>query len=131
MLFCSFFSSLVRTPLEMYDKTLLAVVVAIRGIAMFINCGSFHNIYGRKLSYLTTNFATATINSTSVGGSTFKGVSNPSVSTGQSSSSAISNSIQAGNNNNNKVVVLSFDDNRKGDFIYAKPILDKYGFKAT
>jgi len=27
------------------------------------------------------------------------------------------------------VVVLSFDDNRIGDFTYAKPILDKYGFK--
>jgi peptidoglycan/xylan/chitin deacetylase (PgdA/CDA1 family) len=27
--------------------------------------------------------------------------------------------------------VLSFDDNRKGDFTYGKPILDKYGFKAT
>jgi peptidoglycan/xylan/chitin deacetylase (PgdA/CDA1 family) len=32
---------------------------------------------------------------------------------------------------NNKVVVLSFDDNRIGDFTYAKPILDKYGYKAT
>jgi len=31
----------------------------------------------------------------------------------------------------NKVVLLSFDDNLKGDFVYAKPILDKYGFKAT
>ena len=35
------------------------------------------------------------------------------------------------NSNGTKVVILSFDDNRKGDFIYAKPILDKYGFKAT
>ena len=32
---------------------------------------------------------------------------------------------------NSKVVILSFDDNRKGNFTYAKPILDKYGFKAT
>ena len=32
---------------------------------------------------------------------------------------------------NDKVVILSFDDNRKGDITYAKPILDKYGFKAT
>jgi Polysaccharide deacetylase len=31
----------------------------------------------------------------------------------------------------NKLVLLSFDDNLRGDFIYAKPILDKYGFKAT
>ena len=47
----------------MYDKTLLAAVVAICGIAMFMNGGIFHNVYGRKLSYLTTT----TINSTSVG----------------------------------------------------------------
>jgi peptidoglycan/xylan/chitin deacetylase (PgdA/CDA1 family) len=33
--------------------------------------------------------------------------------------------------NSGKVIVLSFDDNRKGDLVYAKPILDKYGFKAT
>jgi peptidoglycan/xylan/chitin deacetylase (PgdA/CDA1 family) len=38
-----------------------------------------------------------------------------------------SNSISS----NDKVVILTFDDNRKGDFTYAKPILDKYGFKAT
>jgi peptidoglycan/xylan/chitin deacetylase (PgdA/CDA1 family) len=35
------------------------------------------------------------------------------------------------NSNTNKILVLSFDDNRKGDFAYGKPILDKYGFKAT
>lgn len=30
-----------------------------------------------------------------------------------------------------KVIILSFDDGKKGNFNYAKPILDKYGFKAT
>jgi peptidoglycan/xylan/chitin deacetylase (PgdA/CDA1 family) len=30
-----------------------------------------------------------------------------------------------------KVVILNFDDNRKSQFTQAKPILDKYGFKAT
>jgi peptidoglycan/xylan/chitin deacetylase (PgdA/CDA1 family) len=39
--------------------------------------------------------------------------------------------ITNSNTPNNKVVILSFDDNRKGDFTYAKPILDEYGFKAT
>jgi peptidoglycan/xylan/chitin deacetylase (PgdA/CDA1 family) len=33
--------------------------------------------------------------------------------------------------NDNKVVILNFDDNRKSQFTQAKPILDKYGFKAT
>ena len=39
--------------------------------------------------------------------------------------------ITSSSSTNNKVVILSFDDNRKGNFTYAKPILDKYGFKAT
>ena len=47
------------------------------------------------------------------------------------SANSISNSIGGNNTNSNKILVLSFDDNRKGDFTYGKPILDKYGFKAT
>ncbi|MDQ3869945.1 MAG: polysaccharide deacetylase family protein, partial [Thermoproteota archaeon] len=35
------------------------------------------------------------------------------------------------NNNNNKAVILNFDDSLKGQYTNAKPILDKYGFKAT
>ena len=31
----------------------------------------------------------------------------------------------------NKVVMVNFDDGRKSQLIYAKPILDKYGFKAS
>ncbi|MGA9151656.1 MAG: polysaccharide deacetylase family protein [Candidatus Nitrosopolaris sp.] len=30
-----------------------------------------------------------------------------------------------------KVVMITFDDGQKSQFIYAKPILDKYGFKAS
>src|ERR1700693_2023677 len=50
----------------------------------------------------------------------------PAISYSQLSPTPSSNNIT-----NTKVVILSFDDNRKGDFTYAKPILDKYGFKAT
>lgn len=32
---------------------------------------------------------------------------------------------------NEKIVILNFDDGRKIQFTHAKPILDKYGFKAT
>jgi len=52
----------------------------------------------------------------------------------RSYSQSSSNIISANNiitNNSSKVIILGFDDNRKGDFTYAKPILDKYGFKAT
>jgi hypothetical protein len=32
---------------------------------------------------------------------------------------------------NNKVLIINFDDSFKSQFLHAKPILDKYGFKAT
>ena len=35
------------------------------------------------------------------------------------------------NNSNNKVVMIGFDDGWKSQITYAKPILDKYGFKAS
>ena len=35
------------------------------------------------------------------------------------------------NNNNNKAVILTFGDGWKDQFVNAKPILDKYGFKAS
>jgi peptidoglycan/xylan/chitin deacetylase (PgdA/CDA1 family) len=37
----------------------------------------------------------------------------------------------SGNNTTNKVVIINFDDSHKSDYAYAKPILDRYGFKAT
>ena len=33
--------------------------------------------------------------------------------------------------NNDKVVILTFGDGLEGQYLYAKPILDKYGFKAN
>jgi len=56
-----------------------------------------------------------------------------SVTSQRNTGTANSGNVLAGTNfnNTNKVVILSFDDNRIGDFTYAKPILDKYGFKAT
>jgi peptidoglycan/xylan/chitin deacetylase (PgdA/CDA1 family) len=57
--------------------------------------------------------------------------SNLSTPTAKSSNVTNSNFINSNTKGTNKVVILSFDDNRIGDFTYAKPILDKYGFKAT
>src|SRR5919199_6462300 len=35
------------------------------------------------------------------------------------------------NNNNSKLVILNFDDGFQNQYTYAKPILDKYNFKAS
>jgi hypothetical protein len=53
---------------------------------------------------------------------------------GSGSSTAIrgkSGGNNLGTNNNNKVVMINFDDSYKTQMLYAKPILDQYGFKAT
>jgi peptidoglycan/xylan/chitin deacetylase (PgdA/CDA1 family) len=49
----------------------------------------------------------------------------------ESNNSIPSNSGYASNSNANKVVIINFDDSHKSQYEYAKPILDKYGFKAT
>jgi peptidoglycan/xylan/chitin deacetylase (PgdA/CDA1 family) len=41
------------------------------------------------------------------------------------------NQVDATNSSNNKVVILTFGDTHKSQFSTAKPILDKYGFKAS
>src|SRR5437899_9463450 len=59
-----------------------------------------------------------------------------SVSNDLNFTSSSSHSISGGNvsgaaNSNNKVIMLGFDDGWKGQITFAKPILDKYGFKAS
>ena len=49
----------------------------------------------------------------------------------ESNNSIPSNSGYASSRNANKVVIINFDDSHKSQYEYAKPILDKYGFKAT
>ncbi|HZA07073.1 MAG TPA: polysaccharide deacetylase family protein, partial [Nitrososphaeraceae archaeon] len=59
---------------------------------------------------------------------------NGSSSNSSSSSNSNSNSSstsQSASSNNAKVVIINFDDSHKNQYTYAKPILDKYGFKAT
>jgi peptidoglycan/xylan/chitin deacetylase (PgdA/CDA1 family) len=50
---------------------------------------------------------------------------------GVSSSSLVSNAVGVVTKFTNKVVMINFDDGWKSQMTYAKPILDKYGFKAT
>jgi len=57
-----------------------------------------------------------------------------SVTLQRNTGAANSANVHTGNNFNNtntKVVMINFDDSYKTQVLYAKPILDQYGFKAT
>jgi peptidoglycan/xylan/chitin deacetylase (PgdA/CDA1 family) len=46
-------------------------------------------------------------------------------------SSSSNTTSQSAISNNTKFVIINFDDSHKNQYTYAKPVLDKYGFKAT
>jgi peptidoglycan/xylan/chitin deacetylase (PgdA/CDA1 family) len=63
---------------------------------------------------------------------------NASNNNNNNSTALISNYLHGNTNsstqsspNNAKLVIINFDDSHKNQYTYAKPILDKYGFKAT
>ena len=66
-------------------------------------------------------------------GSSSKGSHHGSISPSSSLPAGISSTSGriSSNGSNNKVVIINFDDSFKSQSLYAKPILDKYGFKAT
>ena len=57
-------------------------------------------------------------------------IATPNVAYSQSVSS-VPNNADINTGNNNKVVILNFDDAYESQYTNAKPILDKYGYKAT
>jgi len=70
-------------------------------------------------------------NSEDGGSSNFNNPPNPSFFTSHTYLVHPSSVTLGGNITNNKVIMIGFDDGWKGQIIYAKPILDKYGFKAS
>jgi len=57
--------------------------------------------------------------------------SNNKPSSSSSWSSSPTRFITSTTNSNDKFVIINFDDSHESDYTYTKPILDKYGFKAT
>ena len=116
-----------------HNKTLVTVFVAII-IALIVITITNGSIINSALSLSSHQGKLETdITSGANGASNSSRSSLTATSPDPSSSTSPRVSVVGSNTKlvNNKVVVLSFDDNRIGDFTYAKPILDKYGYKAT
>ena len=104
------------------------------------------NLSSPQNNHKSANIPSIEVKSSSINSST--GTSNPSAIHNQSTgTSAHSTSIYPNqgnmsgvgsksnntlaNSSSNKVVMINFDDGYKSQLIYAKPILDKYRFKAS
>jgi peptidoglycan/xylan/chitin deacetylase (PgdA/CDA1 family) len=120
-----------KPELDMHNKFVFTGFIIGAITMLLVNNGSFLNptlgISPHQIKSLSN--ISNSINRINVSSHTAAS-HDPSASTSPSldSNSVINSNVKS---INNKVVVLSFDDNRIGDFTYAKPILDKYGFKAT
>jgi peptidoglycan/xylan/chitin deacetylase (PgdA/CDA1 family) len=99
-------------------------------LILIIGSTSFLNMTLSKSSWpplLTTggisaNGGTGSLNFNDLHNKSFSASPSPHIS-----SANISGAV----NSNNKVVMIGFDDGWKSQITYAKPILDKYGFKAS
>lgn len=63
--------------------------------------------------------------------SSYTNMSFSSVPSNGGSPSSIGSGVNNASTSSNKVVMINFDDSYKTQVLYAKPILDQYGFKAT
>jgi hypothetical protein len=102
-------------------RSLFGLVLAITLIVGI----SFPGMSMGKLSSLITSRVSADNSSSNSGGS----ITNNLHVVDSPSSSPHSSTLLG--NGSNKVIMIGFDDSYRSQILYAKPILDKYGFKAS
>ena len=122
---------------------MFGVVVTTSIAIMLIIGGTFPNLAlsnssshhkGNSSSHIPSSSGVATNTNNSGNGVSGLGVdhnqssSRPLYFASSPPSSASSSNVSS---NNNKLVMIGFDDSYKSQILYAKPILDKYGFKAS
>jgi len=99
--------------------------IALTGAAGSSNLNRFHNqsVYASHLYFIPQSSNSSGLHNRAL--STARTYfAHPPYSTSRSNISSVVNS-------NNKAIMLGFDDAWKSQITYAKPILDKYGFKAS
>ena len=128
-------------------QTLFGIIITITiAMILIIGCSPFPNMALSKSSSHHNNKSSSNVPLLTNGGTSGSsgGVSNINGFQNQSSSSSHlysapppstyssgGNNISGAVNSSNKVVMVGFDDGWKSQITYAKPILDKYGLKAS
>jgi hypothetical protein len=126
-------------------KILFGVVVTFTIVMMLVIVSSFPNVAlssshhkNKSSSHISSSTGGAATSTSNSGVSNLNGFNNQSSSTShlysapQPSASTLGGNISNGvRSGNNKVIMIGFDDSYKSQILYAKPILDKYGFKAS
>jgi Polysaccharide deacetylase len=117
-------------------KSSISVIITV--LIMLIISSSFPNMTLSKSSSQIPLGSREIHGSSSSSGSAsnLNGIHNQSSSaipvySSQSAKSILGGNFSGGVGSSNKVVMINFDDGYKSQLIYAKPILDKYGFKAS
>jgi len=136
-----------RRPNRSINYRTLGGLFGVITIAMILIIGSssFPNIALSKSSLHNNNKPSSHVpllsnggisGNSSSGSSNLNGFHNQSSSTSlysapPPSASTLGGNISKGVSSSNKVVMIGFDDGWKSQITYAKPILDKYGLKAS
>ncbi|MRN60525.1 MAG: polysaccharide deacetylase family protein [Nitrosopumilales archaeon] len=126
-------------------RTLFGIVVITIAMILIIGSSSFPNMALSKSSSHNNNKPSSHVpllsnggisGNSGIGASNLNGIHNQSSSTSlysapPPSASTLGGNISKGVSSSNKVVMIGFDDGWKSQITYAKPILDKYGLKAS
>ncbi|MFL6384226.1 MAG: polysaccharide deacetylase family protein [Nitrososphaeraceae archaeon] len=111
----------------MKRQTLLFIVVVATIVIMLVNPYTAQFSTAARSHHIHSQMKA----SKGLSGSSTSNSNNKLSSSSSSRSPTPTQSIISSNNNDGKFVIINFDDSHESDYTYAKPILDKYGFKAT
>jgi hypothetical protein len=111
----------------MKRQTLLFIVVVATIVIMLVNPYTAQFSTAARGHHIHSQMKA----SKGLSGSSTSNSNNKLSSSSSSRSPTPMQSIISSNNNDGKFVIINFDDSHESGYTYAKPILDKFGFKAT
>lgn len=123
--------------------SLIVAIIIFSGVVLNLkieNSSAASTVSGNQSSTSYSNLASHSVNQTSHlqkvnknGSSSGSGTYNAHATTTTTNNNTVAATTNSTNatTNNHKFVMINFDDGYKSQLIYAKPILDKYGFKAS